>query len=219
MRQIGKKTVAASTALALVLFTSILSQTADAQVASKKSLEKTKVTYADKKRSSKAVKQAGTKNIRIIKNKKAKVQAINYPDFIIKDTKILLPNEVHPGDGVTFPDHFPEMSQEFLPDYLYPMIELPEILDELDAFDYLYEVLNVLKQYDLNKNVLEMESPDDYSFADEESEWYFVYGPEKNGELIPKKYFAVNENGDIFEYNFEKAAWLLLAIPYQLSFS
>ena len=114
---------------------------------------------------------------------------------------ITYPKRIH-DDWITYPDYIAEFEV------------LPEILDEDEAYDYLFAVLGNLKKYNLKKHIIETEDPEDFPSASDVEEWYFSYGKEKKGEFIPSKYFAVNEDGEIFEYNAEKDAWFILVMPY-----
>lgn len=98
----------------------------------------------------------------------------------------------------------------------YPL-EIPsaEITKEADAYGCLFQTLSDTGRYDLVKNIIKVENSENYSFTGKNYEWYFSYGPKAKGEFVPEKFFAVNKNGDIFEYNFDKAAWFMLALTYR----
>ncbi|MDO4792912.1 MAG: hypothetical protein Q3993_01925, partial [Filifactor alocis] len=99
------------------------------------------------------------------------------------------------------------------PDYIANVDVMPAIVDEEDAFDYLFSVLSNIPKYKLGKHRIQVEKHKDLPSASGAQEWYFAYGPKK-GKFTASKYFAVDKNGVIFEYNAKKNLWspLVLAV-------
>lgn len=208
-----KKALSISLVLTIVFSTSILPQVSHAQSTTKQKTTNKTISYSEFNKQNNPKKQNGRKNILVIKNKKTKINGVNYPDFIPQDNAITYPDRIN-DSWVTYPD-IPSEDHITYPEYLYPSDAMPLIIDEEDAYDYLYDVLSSIKRFNLNKNFIEIEEFEDFPFAGDVEEWYFSYGPEKNGVLIPTKYFAVNEEGDIFEYNFKTDSWSVLAVVYK----
>ena len=99
---------------------------------------------------------------------------------------------------------------------VYPDYNVNKIFinDEEEAMDYLYDILDNLKGYDLTKN--EIVHEDDYEFtpASDNEHWYFAYGKNIKGNFTPKKYIAVTDLGDILEYDIENDTWFTLKALY-----
>lgn len=119
----------------------------------------------------------------------------------IKGTKniLIIKKDTPKINGITYPDY---------------NVEQILINDEEDAMDYLSNILENLKGYDLVKNDLIFE--DDYDFipASENEHWYFAYGRTVKGNFIVKKYIAVTEFGEILEYNISTDTWYTLKALY-----
>lgn len=199
-------------ALTMLISASVLPGITHAEKATKKQSKKTTVTTYQQTKKNSSKKINGTKNILVIKNNKKKTKAITYPDVIVKDQAITYP-EVKKEPGTTYPLEIEDKDYITYPEFLCPMNILPEIFDEDEAYEYLFDVLSGIKKYNMKKHVLEVEDPINWD-SEEATEWVFSYGKYIEEEFVPTKYFAVNENGDIFEYSFEDATWYLLAVPY-----
>ena len=157
---------------------------------------------------------------------KKKINGVTYPDRN--------PNTKQKNNGVTYPDKAPKTKQKIngvtypnkanktkqksnattYPNYR-PIDNMEfEIYDELDAEDYLYDMLSSMKGFNFKKNKIMIEEIEDFPVASNDLEWYFGYGARTKGKFYPERFFAVTEHGEIFEYDDVEDAWFSLVVPY-----
>lgn len=164
--------------------------------------EKTQKQQGKKVNVSESKKVNGVRKGNSTGNSKSKDDWITYPEYLgSEDDRITYPE--YPGskdDWVTYPEYEGDAG------------ETSAIIDKEEAYEYLSSILKDIPKYKLDKHRLKVEETKSFTSASGIREWYFAYGPKK-GKFVASKYFAIDENGLIFEYNAKKGTWSPLMIP------